>query len=824
MEQVVDFTQKPLPTLPYEGAFDSVSKDYWEDRTDSNPRPEDVLSGAVEYEIQQTIHSGYTLAEIAKAIWIAGMVVLGGLFLFSNIQFSWKLKKCRILLGNINELCSIKRKGLPELKVYQTDVVETPCLYGLLCPSIYVTEEVMEKNVSMQHVLEHELTHYRHRDYIWSLLRVVCLVLHWYNPLVWWASILSRNDAELACDEATIKRLGEQERASYGRTLIDLTCEKRSAILITATTMTGSKKSIKERIFLIAKNPKMRKSVLAGVILLAVLALIFTFTGARKPEASFVEWVKSWDLEKFEVRNVSSGYGDDGINRELSEEEEKKFLSLIQNVTEEECDSKKQTASRYHDIIVWFFYDGKDSLLQCLSDKTILYVGHTESPEFALENEELIIDNTELWEFMVSLASENTGDQDSTENIPGDTENEGGDTQAQKEEQVLYSTKADLNHDGHDDRIDVVSRTWPGEQNLKENAAIDGVYVKVYLGDTQGVYSKVPVYTSNQVADSHAANGTYVLTEVAGKDYFIYSCMYEQQGGASYEYAVMYMEEDEMVVMKSDRVAFHTDPFRSNYWNGPRRDDVVPKFKEGFEPWIENATILVSYDVQTPSFVSTKSEVIPANAYYDLVWARNEEEDEEAFMAGVGTEEWQHALYWIEFDYAEVKGWIEAQLETNYAQWYTEYDGSKLQRIDKLIRHPNGIGDGGIPANSDVIYYRADAGEDEQDAIYKMIEKMLQDRMVPDDSRTYVITDYAIPTQNLIPISDDMWMITYLKGYYAFEGYDLCSMQELIDAGTTVSEGGLIPFFAQGSDSQYVHILMKKDGVYRLQRLDKMRE
>ena len=105
-----------------------------------------------------------------------------------------------------------------------------------------------------------------------------------------------------------------------------------------------------------------------------------------------------------------------------------------------------------------------------------------------------------------------------------------------------------------------------------------------------------------------------------------------------------------------------------------------------------------------------------------------------------------------------------------------------------------------------------------------MIEKMLQDRMVPDDSRTYVITDYAIPTQNLIPISDDMWMITYLKGYYAFEGYDLCSMQELIDAGTTVSEGGLIPFFAQGSDSQYVHILMKKDGVYRLQRLDKMRE
>ena len=37
--------------------------------------------------------------------------------------------------------------------------------------------------------------------------------------------VLSRRDAELACDEATIKRLGEEERASYGRTLIGLTCE-----------------------------------------------------------------------------------------------------------------------------------------------------------------------------------------------------------------------------------------------------------------------------------------------------------------------------------------------------------------------------------------------------------------------------------------------------------------------------------------------------------------------------------------------------------------------------------------------------------------------
>ena len=35
---------------------------------------------------------------------------------------------------------------------------------------------------------------------------------------------LSRRDAELACDEATIRRLGEAERAAYGRTLIRISC------------------------------------------------------------------------------------------------------------------------------------------------------------------------------------------------------------------------------------------------------------------------------------------------------------------------------------------------------------------------------------------------------------------------------------------------------------------------------------------------------------------------------------------------------------------------------------------------------------------------
>ena len=48
------------------------------------------------------------------------------------------------------------------------------------------------------------------------------------------------------------------------------------------------------------------------------------------------------------------------------------------------------------------------------------------------------------------------------------------------------------------------------------------------------------------------------------------------------------------------------------------------------------------------------------------------------------------------------------------------------------------------------------------------------------------------------------------------------TMQEIIDAGEPVTEDGLVSFVAQGGDEQFYHILMMKEGVYRLERLDNM--
>ncbi len=801
-QQFEEFVQTPLPNISYEEAFESVADKYYEQGIHIESLPKEELSESIQIEVENTMRGGHTPEEIASMIWVAGAIVLGLWFFVTNIHFSLKLRKERVFLGKIERLC-----------IYQANSIETPCLYGLFTPAIYVTDEVIGQEEKMRHVLEHECTHYRHGDYIWSVLRVVCLAMHWYNPLVWCAAILSRNDAELACDEATIRRLGETERTAYGRTLIGLTCEKRSAILITATTMTGSGKSIKERIKLIAQKPKMAEITLIAVVLLAAVAVIWTYTDTKPPYENFTEWAKTLDADKFETFAVCKGYGDTEIRYQGYKIDFVKFYKILKTTPEEKCYRRKQTVETYEDYYAHFSYEGKDVIFHCLEDKTLLFVGDSEMPQFAPEGKDLIINNPELWNYIVDTVNER-GKNEYTGN-------------SSVEESVHYETTADLNHDGIKDLLKVVT-------GIQVNAKWKfGTHIEVFLGKADGTYQEEAVYKSENVYDSRSQNGTFVLSQRDGKDYLVYSVMYEDKETASYEYAVMCLSGTEVVTVQSEKAKFVTDPFKPSYWEGNARKDKVPQMKKALEPWIQNATILASYDVDTPKYIISESNKVPASTYYDSVWARNDDErlkeyyakkeEEEKFWQSM--EEWERVLYQMYFgtEYDEIRAWFETQITSDYSQWYREYDGSNLQRIDKHVHIPNAHWSGSIPVNDEVVYYHAAAGEDAQDAIYKMIECMVKARMIPDVYRTCTYTDYKIPEQELIPLTEDMWLIPFLNGYYAFEGKDMLTMQQFIDMGEPVTEDGLISFFAQGSDEQYYHILMVKDGVYRLQRLDNMR-
>ena len=244
-------------------------------------------------------------ARIAKTVWLAGAAALGLVFLAVNLRFGKKLRRSRERVEE-TEAC---------LPVYESGETDTPCLFGVAKPSIYVTPDTRTEAETLRYALAHEQTHYRHGDNLWAVLRGVCLALHWYNPLVWWAAELSRRDAELACDEATIRRIGESERAAYGRTLIRMTCEKRPALLVTATMMTDSGKGLKERISLLVKKPKTAAYTAVAVLLIAGLSVACTFTGGRE-NAELAEPFGKHYVEEATVA-CAPGYTNASIGGEL---------------------------------------------------------------------------------------------------------------------------------------------------------------------------------------------------------------------------------------------------------------------------------------------------------------------------------------------------------------------------------------------------------------------------------------------------------------------------------------------------------------------------
>ena len=135
----------------------------------------------------------------------------------------------------------------------------SPCLAGLFRPEIYLTPEAAADPATLGFVLRHELAHFRAKDQLWSLVRLVCQCVYWFDPFVWLAAALARRDCELACDARVLRGLDGESRAAYGRALLGLVTAKPGGgqLLSGATTMQLGKKSLTERITLIAKKPKM---------------------------------------------------------------------------------------------------------------------------------------------------------------------------------------------------------------------------------------------------------------------------------------------------------------------------------------------------------------------------------------------------------------------------------------------------------------------------------------------------------------------------------------------------------------------------------------
>ena len=218
-----------------------------------------------------------TASELLRYLWYGGMALTGLWFLAGNLRFRWKLRRRRR---------PYPVEGCPVPVYLAEGWLASPCLVGLLRPAIYLTPAAAAAEERQRHVIAHELTHRRHLDPLWSLLRSVCLVVYWFDPLVWAAALASRIDGELACDEAVLAGLDQEERLAYGRSLLALVPVRRTGgdPFLTATTMATGKRQLKDRIGRIAQARRTTALALTLALVLAAVTCAATFTAPAGAE------------------------------------------------------------------------------------------------------------------------------------------------------------------------------------------------------------------------------------------------------------------------------------------------------------------------------------------------------------------------------------------------------------------------------------------------------------------------------------------------------------------------------------------------------------
>ena len=183
-------------------------------------------------------------------------------------SYAWAGGVCAMLLYAAISYCLLRRRLRTAVRsegnVYESEAAKTPFLLGLFRPRIYVPFGL--EGVQRESVLAHERAHIAHLDHLLKPLGFLLLCVHWFDPLAWAAYVFFSKDIELACDERVIRKLGEDARADYSQTLLDLSKRQR---LISVCPLAFGSSNAKERV----KNVFSYKKPAFWIMILAVLAI-----------------------------------------------------------------------------------------------------------------------------------------------------------------------------------------------------------------------------------------------------------------------------------------------------------------------------------------------------------------------------------------------------------------------------------------------------------------------------------------------------------------------------------------------------------------------
>ncbi len=219
------------------------------------PAPVNAASGASPIQM---------LIFIGTIIWGCGILAMLVYFIFSLIKLKRSLIAARPLHDNI----------------YLADHIPTPFVMGFLRPKIYLPSSLSQNE--QEYIIRHEMCHIKRFDHITRIVAFIALSIHWFNPFVWLAFVLSGKDMEMSCDEMVMKTMDSDIRTDYSQSLLRFSTARK---VIYTTPLAFGEGNTKSRVknVLIYKKPKFWVVLAAAVACIAAVFCLVSNPESKAP-------------------------------------------------------------------------------------------------------------------------------------------------------------------------------------------------------------------------------------------------------------------------------------------------------------------------------------------------------------------------------------------------------------------------------------------------------------------------------------------------------------------------------------------------------------
>lgn len=162
-------------------------------------------------------------------LWMAGFLAAVAYRLLIQRKFALLLKKEATLCRDESRMqllqhCRVKLGIDHDVHMIETDLVASPSLYGLRKQTLLLPRALNNglDPVDWKYIFLHELSHIKRKDLTVNRVLDFLLLLHWFNPVLWFAERSIREDQELACDSLALTRIAPEEKRAYATTLIKM--------------------------------------------------------------------------------------------------------------------------------------------------------------------------------------------------------------------------------------------------------------------------------------------------------------------------------------------------------------------------------------------------------------------------------------------------------------------------------------------------------------------------------------------------------------------------------------------------------------------------